>query len=197
MTKLISKELTKKIKEKIPDIESKITKNLSTMKEKLAQFQDYSNEDFQLKLIGSITRDFGEKFNADIGYASSAMKPKKLSHGAIIFRILNDWFSKDGKIWNEGQQKEGKWYLQNENIQKTMLGEINIKQQNIRGGFNFTSKAEEVLQEIIKNELDIMMRKPDQAIKDLMSQLRNSYIETSEVCENHKNKLLFSCFFRI
>ena len=175
-------ELTKKIKEKVPEIENKITKNLSKIKAQLNEYEDFTNEDFQTKLIAAMAREFSEMFNADIGYASSAMKPDKLSHGAMIFRIIYKWFSKNGKIWNENQQEGAGWYLQNPAKQERMLEAINIKQQNVRGGFNFTSPAEITMQEIIKSELDCMIEMPKEAIEELMSELRKSYMETSNVC---------------
>ena len=175
-------ELTKKIKEKLPETEAKITKNLSTKKTELHKIQDFTNEDFQAKLIAAVAREFSEKFNADIGYASSAMKPDKLSHGAIIFRILNKWFSKNGIIWNDEQQPGERWYLQNPKKQRRMLEAINVKQQNVRGGFNFTCPAEITMQEIIKTELDNMIKMPKEAIEELMAELRESYLETISVC---------------
>ena len=63
-----------------------------------------------------------------------------------------------------------------------MLEAINIKQRNVRGGFNFTSPAERTMKEIIKVELDHMIELPKEAIEELVSQLRNSYKTTSDVC---------------
>ena len=174
-------ELTKKIKEKVPEMEAQITKNLSKMKTELNKIPDFTNEDFQAKLIAEVARKFGEEFNADIGYPSSAMLPDKLSHGAKIFKILNKWFSKNGIIWNDNQQQGARWYLQDPARQKRMLKAINLKQQNVRGGFNFTCPAEITMQGIIKSELDRMIEMPNQAIEELMSQLRESYIEICDV----------------
>ena len=183
---IISMELIKKIKEKVPVMESKITKNLSTLKANLNEFQFMTNEDFQVKIINSMAREFEKKFNADIGYASSAMTPEELSHGAMIFDILDKWFSQKGRIWNEQQQAEGseesRWYLKNPEKQKEMLEAINIKQRNVRGGFNFTCPAERTMKEIIKNELDHMIELPKGAIEELVLQLRSSYKNISEVC---------------
>ena len=182
LNKIISMELTKKIKEKVPEMEAQITKNLSKMKTELNKIPDFTNEDFQAKLIAEVARKFGEEFNADIGYPSSAMLPDKLSHGAKIFKILNKWFSKNGIIWNDNQQQGARWYLQDPARQKRMLKAINLKQQNVRGGFNFTCPAEITMQGIIKSELDRMIEMPNQAIEELMSQLRESYIEICDVC---------------
>ena len=180
-------ELIKKIKEKVPAMENKIMKNLLTLKAQLNEFEHITNEDFQVKLITAMAREFEKQFNADIGYASSAMTPDKLSHGAMIFDTIDRWFSQNGMIWNDGQtrccdEENARWYLQNPKKQKKMLEAINIKQRNVRGGFNFTSPAERTMKEIIKVELDHMIELPKEAIEELVSQLRNSYKTTSEVC---------------
>ena len=175
-------ELIKKIKEKVPEMESKIRNSLSTMKGELNKYQDYTNEDFQAKFIHDMARDFEKKLKADIGYPSSEMTPDDISHGAIIFEILKKWFSmQNGIIWNDQQQENNKWYLRNPRKQEEMLKAINKKQRNVRGAFNFTSKAETVMQEIIKKELDYMIELPNRAIGELVSQLRQSYIEICEV----------------
>ena len=175
-------ELIKKIKEEVPDMESKITDNLLSMKAHYEKFEDFTNEDKQAKLIVEMAREFEQKFLADIGYASSAMRPDKLSHGALIFRILTKWFSQNGRMWKDGQKEGAIWYLQNSRKQKEMLYDINIKQQNVRGGFTFTGQAETTMREIIQKELDIMIQMPQKAYGELMVQLRKSYIETSDVC---------------
>ena len=188
----ISMELIKKIKEKVPEMENKIMKNLLTLKGHLDEFEHITNEDFQVRIISAMAREFEKKFNADIGYASSAMTPDTLSHGAMIFDILEKWFSQNGIIWNEKHQPEGdaeakaRWYLQNPEKQKEMLEAINIKQRNVRGGFNFTSPAERTMKEIIRKELDHMIERPKVAIQELVSQLRNSYKNISEVGELEK-----------
>ena len=129
-----------------------------------------------------MAREFEEKFNADIGYASSSDTPDELGHGAMIFRILNKWFSHNGIIWND-QQKEGRqWYLQNQAIQKKMLYAINIKQQNERAAFNFTASREKTMQKIIRKELDKMIEMPKLAIEELVLHLKKSYLETLNVC---------------
>ena len=180
-------ELIKKINEKVPKMETRIKKNLMTNKDQLNKFQDLTNEDFQSKLIHGMARKFEEQFNADIGYASSSDTPDDLSHGALIYEILSKWFSQNGIIWNDKHQPEGdaeakaRWYLQNSEKQKEMLEAINIKQRNVRGGFNFTSPAERTMKEIIRKELDHMIERPKGAIQELVSQLRNSYKTTSEV----------------
>ena len=185
----ISMELIKKIKEKVPEMENKIMKNLLTLKGHLDEFEHITNEDFQVRIISAMAREFEKKFNADIGYASSAMTPDKLSHGAMIFDILEKWFSQNGIIWNDKHQAAGdaeakaRWYLQNPEKQKEMLEAINIKQRNVRGGFNFTSPAERTMKEIIRKELDHMIERPKVAIQELVSQLRNSYKNISEVGE--------------
>ena len=184
---IISMELIKKIKEKVPAMENKIMKNLLSLKAQLNEFEHITNEDFQVRLITAMAREFEKQFNADIGYASSAMTPDKLSHGAMIFDIIDRWFSQNGMIWNDGQvrcleEENARWYLQNPEKQKKMLEAINIKQRNVRGGFNFTSPAERTMKEIIKVELDHMIELPKEAIEELVSQLRNSYKKTSEVC---------------
>ena len=184
---IISMELIKKIKEKVPAMENKIMKNLLSLKAQLNEFEHITNEDFQVRLITAMAREFEKQFNADIGYASSAMTPDKLSHGAMIFDIIDRWFSQNGMIWNDGQvrcleEETARWYLQNPEKQKKMLEAINIKQRNVRGGFNFTSPAERTMKEIIKVELDHMIELPKEAIEELVSQLRNSYKKTSEVC---------------
>ena len=183
---IISMELIKKIKEKVPAMENKIMKNLLSLKAQLNEFEHITNEDFQVRLITAMAREFEKQFNADIGYASSAMTPDKLSHGAMIFDIIDRWFSQNGMIWNDGQtrceEENARWYLQNPQKQKKMLEAINIKQRNVRGGFNFTSPAERTMKEIIKVELDHMIELPKEAIEELVSQLRNSYKRTSEVC---------------
>ena len=184
---IISMELIKKIKEKVPAMENKIMKNLLSLKAQLNEFEHITNEDFQVRLITAMAREFEKQFNADIGYASSAMTPDKLSHGAMIFDIIDRWFSQNGMIWNDGQvrcleEETARWYLQNPEKQKKMLEAINIKQRNVRGGFNFTSPAERTMKEIIKVELDHMIELPKKAIEELVSQLRNSYKTTSEVC---------------
>ena len=184
---IISMELIKKIKEKVPAMENKIMKNLLSLKAQLNEFEHITNEDFQVRLITAMAREFEKQFNADIGYASSAMTPDKLSHGAMIFDIIDRWFSQNGMIWNDGQvrcleEETARWYLQNPEKQKKMLEAINIKQRNVRGGFNFTSPAERTMKEIIKVELDHMIELPKEAIEELVSQLRNSYKRTSEVC---------------
>ena len=182
LKEIISMKLIKKISEKIPEMENKISRNLSKMDDQRNKILTLTSEDLQAKTIHAMAREFAKNFDADIGYPSSAMTPDKLSHGAIIFRILRNWFSCNGKIWND-KQKEGEiWYLQNPSKQKQMLEVINIKQQNIRGGFNFTCPSEIVMQEVIKNELDHMIDMPKKAIAELTSQLRMSYIETSNVC---------------
>ena len=189
----------------------KITENVSILKDRLIEFQHITKEDFQVKIITAMARDFEKKFNADIGYASSAITPNRLSHGAIIFEILEKWFSQNGKLWNEKQpveateteetntektnteetiseetkakENKARWYLQNPVKQQEMLEAINIKQRNVRGGFNFTSPAERTMKEIIKNELDYMNELPKKAIAELMTQLRNSYKKITEVCQ--------------
>ena len=168
-------------------MENKIMKNLLALKAQLSEFEHITNEDFQVRLITAMAREFEKQFNADIGYASSAMTPDKLSHGAMIFDIIDRWFSQNGMIWNDGQvrcleEETARWYLQNPEKQKKMLEAINIKQRNVRGGFNFTSPAERTMKEIIKVELDHMIELPKEAIEELVSQLRNSYKRTSEVC---------------
>ena len=188
----ISMELIKKIKEKVPEMENKIMKNLLTLKGHLDEFEHITNEDFQVRIISAMAREFEKKFNADIGYASSAMTPDTLSHGAMIFDILEKWFSQNGIIWNDKHQAAGdaeakaRWYLQNPEKQKEMLEAINIKQRNVRGGFNFTSPAERTMKEIIRKELDHMIERPKVAIQELVSQLRNSYKNISEVGELEK-----------
>ena len=98
-------ELIKKIKEKVPDMESKIEENLSTMKAQYEEFEDFTNEELQQKLIVAMVKQFEQKFLADLGYDSSAMRPEELSHGALIFRILNKWFSPNGRMWKHEQKK--------------------------------------------------------------------------------------------
>ena len=175
-------ELIKKIKEKVPDMESKIIENLSTMEAQYVEFEDFTNEELQQKLIVAMVKQFEQKFLADLGYDSSAMRPEELSHGALIFRILNKWFSQNGRMWKHEQKEGTSWYLQNQNKQKEMLKNININQQNQKGGFNFTGRAERTMREIIQKELDFMIKMPNKVIKELTKQLRLSYIETSEVC---------------
>ena len=175
-------ELIKKIKEKVPDMESKIIENLSTMEAQYEEFEDFTNEELQQKLIVAMVKQFEQKFLADLGYDSSAMRPEELSHGALIFRILNKWFSHNGRMWKHEQKEGTRWYLQNPNKQKEMLKNININQQNQKGGFNFTGRAERTMREIIQKELDFMIKMPNKVIKELTKQLRLSYIETSEVC---------------
>ena len=175
-------ELIKKINEKIPQMEIKIKKNLNAINNQLKKFHDLTNEDYQAKLIRSMAREFEEDFNADIGYASSSDTPDELGHGAMIFRILNKWFSHNGIIWND-QQKEGRqWYLENPTIQKKMLYAINIKQQNERAAFNFTASREKTMQKIIRKELDKMIEMPKLAIEELVLHLKKSYLETLKVC---------------
>lgn len=188
-------ELIKKIKEKVPDMESKIEENLLTMEAKYKEFDYFTNEEFQYNLIVDMAEEFKQKFLADLGYPSSAMRPKKLSRGARIFGILNKWFSQNGRMWKHEQKEGAEWYLQIPNKQKEMLKDINIKQQNIRGGFYFTGQAETTMREIIQEELDLMIQMPNQVIKELTKQLQQSYIETSEVCQIMINQLNFLIFF--
>ena len=182
LKEVITMELIKKINEKIPEMENDISRNLSEMTAEQNQILTLTNEDSQNKTIHAMAREFSKKFNADIGYASSTKTPDELSHGAIIYRILKDWFSSNGKIWNNGQKEGEIWYLQNSTKQKQMLEAINIKQQNVRGGFNYTCPTEIVMQEIIRNELDHMINMPKKAIDELTAQLRMSHMTTSNVC---------------
>ena len=174
-------ELIKKIKKEVPDMESKITENLSAMEAQYDEFEDFTNEELQYKLIVEMAKEFEQKFLADLGYASSAMRPETLSHGARIFKILNEWFSQNGRMWKHEQKEGARWYLHNPNKQKEMLFDINIKQQNVRGGFYFTGQAETTMREIIQKELDFMIQMPNNVIRKLTTELRTSYIETSEV----------------
>ena len=86
---LITIELIKKINEEVPKTESRIKRNLMNNKEKLQKIQDLTSDDYQSKLIHAMARDFEEQFNADIGYASSSDTPDEVSHGALIYEILN------------------------------------------------------------------------------------------------------------
>ena len=181
LKKIITMELIKKINETIPKMGIKIKKNLFTIKGQLKKFQDLTDEDFQEKLIYAMTREFGEKFNAEIGYASSSDTPDVLSHGAMIYEILYKWFSQNGIIWNS-QQKEGQqWYLKNSTIQENMIKDINTKQRNVRGAFNFTASRETTMQNVIRKELENMIEMPRVAIEELVLHLKKSYLATLKV----------------
>ena len=52
----ISMELIKKINEKIPQMEIKIKKNLNAINNQLKKFHDLTNEDYQAKLKGILSK---------------------------------------------------------------------------------------------------------------------------------------------